>query len=112
MKRPSVIVNLKVQHSDTETTCFLKVFQLIVVKVSKELETADRDQTLAAKCKMLAEGPNTIRIHNCVQHPRKSLIITHPPRQSIQAIAKDLKISEFTIRRVAHKEIQYKLYVM
>ena len=59
---------------------------------------------------MHAQDTNIIRTHKCVQIFQE--IIDKNSGNSIKAIAKDVKVSKSTARRIVHGVIRYKSYVM
>ena len=59
---------------------------------------------------MHVHDPNNIKTYNFVRKAQE--IIDKTSRKSIKAIAKDLKVSEYIIRRDVNDDIWHKLYVL
>ena len=110
MKRHAIIIALKSEHSDLEIANFLKVARSFVHKVRKELEASDGNVSPVAKRKKHCQRSDTTRTPEFIRHVQN--IIDEDPRKTIRSIAKDLQVSEGTIRNVVHKDIRYKSYVM
>lgn len=92
------------EHRDLEIACFLKVAQSYIVKVCKELEVIDMDSTAIVKCKMHAKGPNTIRTPKFICKMQRTINKNH--RKLIDAIAKKLKVSRYSISIIVHESLQ------
>lgn len=109
MKRHAVIVALHAQHSDVEIARFLKVARSFVHKVRKELEASAGQVSPVAKRKKHSQRSDRVRTPQFVQQVQ-DMIDAHP-ETSIRGIARDLQVSEGTIRTVVHEDIRYQSYV-
>ena len=109
MKRRAVIVAIKAEHSDLETSRFLKVARSFVYKVRKELETEDGNVSPVSKRKKYFKRSDIIRTPEFIQQVQQA--IDDNSIKSMRSIAKELHVSEGTIRNVVHEDIRYKSYV-
>ena len=110
MKRHAVIVAIMAEHSDLQIAQFLKVARSFVFKVLKELKDKNGQISPVAKRKKHQQRSDSIRTPEFVQ--RVQNIIDESPQKSMRSIAKDLNVSEATIRRTCHEDLRYKSYVM
>lgn len=110
MKRNAVIVALSAKHSDIEISTFLNVSRSFVHKVRLQLYEYDGNVSPVAKRKKHSQRSDTIRTPEFI--PNVQNIIDENPRRSMRSIAKELQVSEWTIRAVVHQNIRYKSYVM
>lgn len=110
MKKHAVIVAIYANHSDLEISQFLKVARSFVHKVRRELEAPDDDVENVAKRKKHERRSDSVRTPQFVQQVQ--VIIDGNLSKSIRIIARDLHVSECTIRRIVHEDIQYKSYAM
>lgn len=108
--RHSIIIALTIEHSELEIIRFLQVAQLFVITVHKKQKVTDRDYTTVVKCQTPAKYPNTIRTPKFVCKVQGIIDKNH--RKSINAIAKQLKVSEHSTKINVHKDLQYKSYIM
>lgn len=88
----------------------LKVTWSYVVKVHKELKVTNGDSTVVDKCQLADKCPNTSRTPKFVQNVKKYINENH--RESIKAIAKELKASMYSTERIVQEDLRSKLYVM
>ena len=110
MKRHAVIVALAAKHSDLKISNFLHVARSFVHKVRLELEGCDGNVSPVAKRKKHSQCSDTVRTPEFIRNVQN--IIDENPGRSIRSIAKELQVSEWTIRTVVHQDIRYKSYVM
>lgn len=100
MKSHCIFYVSKAEYSDLEIALFQKFARLFLAKVRKELELVEGDSTTEAKRKTHAKYHNTIRTLKFVRKLPK--IIDKNLRKSINAIAKELKVSRHSVGRIAH----------
>ncbi|XP_014484223.1 PREDICTED: uncharacterized protein LOC106749367 [Dinoponera quadriceps] len=110
MKRHAVIIIIHANHSDLEISRFLKVARSFVNKVRRELEASDGNVASVAKCKKHEARSDKFRTSQFVQKVQG--IIDEDPSKSIRGISKHLQVSECTIRRIIHEDLQYNSYAM
>lgn len=82
----------------------------LLVKVSKQLEADDGVSVAVAKRETPAKDPDGIRSLKFVRKKQKS--VYKNPKKSINAIAKEPKISMLSIGRNVHEDLCSKSYVM
>eukprot|EP00106_Octopus_bimaculoides_P001075 XP_014768517.1 PREDICTED: uncharacterized protein LOC106867953 [Octopus bimaculoides] len=109
MKRHAIIVAIHANHSDLEISNFLILARSFVHKVLLELEACDSNVSPVSKRKKHSQHTDTKRI---LEFIRVQNIINENLRISMRSIAKELRVSEWTIRTVVHHDIRYNSYVM
>ncbi|XP_052823177.1 uncharacterized protein LOC128247605 [Octopus bimaculoides] len=102
MKRHGVNVVIKAEHSDLEISQVLKVARSFVYKVCMELETEDGNVSPVSKHKKHYKCSEIIRTPEFIQQVQ----------QIMRSIAKDLHVSEGTVRNVVRDDIKHKSYMM
>lgn len=75
--------------------------QSFVDKVHKELEAANSDSAAVTRSKMTAKCPNTIRTPKFVDKLQSTFNKNF--KKSVNAIAKELKVSRNFIARIVHE---------
>lgn len=110
MKRHAVIVALQGDHSDLEIARFLKVARSFVFKIRKELQTDKGNASQTGKRKIHSKRSDMIRKDDFIKDVQQT--IDANPRKSMRSLAKQLQVSEGTIRNVVHENIEYKSYVL
>ena len=110
MKRHAVIVSIKAKHSNLEIARFLKVARSFVCKVRKELNENNGDELATSKRKQHCQRSDSLRTPEFVR--RVHGMIDENLGKSMRHLAKDLQVSEGTIRNVVHQDLGYKSYVL
>jgi DDE superfamily endonuclease len=110
MKRHAVLVALSANHNDSEIATFLNVSRSFVCKIRNKVIVSDGDVQIVAERKKHSQRFDTIRKDDFVR--KVDDIITVNRSKSIRAIAREINVSESTVRRVVHDDIKYKSYVM
>ena len=110
-KRYAVIVSIKAKHSNLEIARFLKVARSFVCKVRKELNENNGDELATSKRKQHCQRSDSLRTPEFVIR-RVHGMIDENPGKSMRHLAKDLQVSEGTIRNVVHQDLGYKSYVL
>lgn len=105
MKRHAVVIALAANRSDSEIASFLKVTRSFVLKVRNELEASGEDASPVPKQKKHSKQSDNIRTAELVQQVQD--IINQDPKKSSKAIAKQLKVTESTVRHIVSKEVKY-----
>ena len=110
MKRHAVIVVIHTKRSDLKISQFCNVPRSFVHKDRRELEASDDNVGSVVTRRKQKPRSDTVRTLQFVQQVQD--IIDEDPSKSIRAISIDLQSSKCIIRRIVHKDIRYKSYVM
>ncbi|XP_014784953.1 tRNA (guanine-N(7)-)-methyltransferase isoform X1 [Octopus bimaculoides] len=103
MKRHAVIVAICAERSDLEIANFLNVARSFVHKVRTELEASGGNVSIVSKRKKHSKRSDAIRTPQFIQ--RVQHIVSDNPEKSLRAVAKELEVSEWTVRTVVHEDI-------
>ena len=132
MKRHTVRVSIKVEYSDLKVARFLKVTRSFIYQMRKELKENNEDKLAMSKRKQDCQCSDSLitpgfvkRVHGMIVHgmivhgmiahgmiDRAHGMIDENPGKSRQHLAKDLQVSEGTIRNIVHQDLRYKSYIL
>jgi hypothetical protein len=101
---------MKAKHSNLEIARSLKVARSFVRKVRKEVNENNGDELATIMRKQHCQCSDSLRTPKFVR--RAHGMIDENPGKSMRNLAKDLQVSEGTIRNVLHQDLGYKSCVL
>ncbi|KAG0728693.1 hypothetical protein GWK47_031947 [Chionoecetes opilio] len=109
-KRHTVLMLISAGHSSSKISELLKVTEQFVRTDRRELISSDYDYEGVAERKHHSRRSDTIR--NAELVTKLQTMIDEDPSQSMRSIARELHVSEGTVRKCVQEDIRYKSYKM